>query len=66
MVETFCLTPMSLAAFIGLLDPTIIEPKDEKILIHAEKQTVEWIYIEDLNMFAIDGDRSNCGVEQQT
>ena len=60
MIETLCLGPLALKAFLGVLDPEIVEPQDNKVIVHAEAGAVEWVYIEDLKLFAVDGERRYC------
>lgn len=66
MLETMCLAPAALAAFVGMLDPEIIEPQENKIIIHATEGAVEWIYFEDLGLFALHGERRFCIPDQET
>lgn len=66
MIDTLCLGPAALAAFVSMLNPEIVEPVDDKIIIHAEAGKVEWIYIEDLKLFAVEGNRTYCIPAQAT
>lgn len=60
MIQTMCLGPLQLMAFVGLLDPSIVEMQGDDVLIYATEGVVEWVYLEDVKIFAIDGDRNHC------
>lgn len=52
-----CQTPQMLQQFFALLSPEIIEPlkSEGKILVHAGVGKVEWIWLENIGVFCVDG-----------
>lgn len=55
-METFCLAPAALLTFLELLSPDIVEVTSENtVVVHAEEGPVTWVYIDEIQMFAIDG-----------
>lgn len=60
-METFCLAPAALFTFLQMLSPDIIEVVDETtVIVQAEEGPVEWIFIERLQLFAVDGNIGYC------
>jgi hypothetical protein len=56
-----CLAPATLLMFLQLLDPKIVEITDsDTITIHSTEGPVNWSYIEQVQLFAIDGNIGYC------
>jgi len=60
LVVDMCLQPEAMTIFLSLLDPAIVVVKSSyHITIQASSGAIDWIYLESINRFCINGVASN-------
>ena len=60
MITTMCLAPSALMTFLTYLDLSKVTMDESTVTIHASAGPVEWIYIKELDVYAIDGNIAFC------